>query len=635
MNRVQNTKLVLWLIVGLAAAIGVTRFVFGLGATTNLTDATPWGFWIGFDVMAGVALAGGGFVITAIFYVMKREAFHHLVRPAVLTAFLGYLAVILGLSFDVGLPWNLWHMIIHWNPHSPLFEVGWCVMLYTAVLLLEFSPVPLQAASRWAKIRNLLMKIRFPLVLLGIMLSTLHQSSLGSLFLIMPFKLHGLWYSKILPIQFFISAAALGLMMVSLESLVTHWLYRRKPETDVIAKLAKAAVWVLLLFLGSRLIDIIASGELPLVFAGTWESYLFIFELLLSTIIPIILFSIPRVRRSPAGQWFGSAMVVFGMVLNRLNVGGVTMLSVTGDSYVPSWMEFAISFGVVSTAALVFLFVVEKFQIWQERPRHPEAEPHAPASFDHTSEVWLGAPRVAARTKYSLAFITSFAIGLALIPWHRTQSKGVQEVIVELARGGDTLFVDGNRDGYGVMFKHAWHADSVQPKIPCVRCHHMNLPQDKESACGRCHRGMYTETDVFNHDWHAAPSGGNIACVQCHELTENRMESTGKKCEGCHTDLYPVGATIVVNDYLAESYTDAMHKLCIGCHERRALELVDKPHLARCATCHQSSPPLFLKPEVAAELAARPYNHVTIPDVPADTISEDLDGEDVEDNTDR
>jgi len=167
MNRVQNTKLVLWLITGFAAAVGLNRFIFGLGATTNLTDSTPWGLWIGFDVMSGVALAAGGFVMTAIFYIMKREEFQPFVRPAVLTAFLGYLAVIFGLMFDLGLPWNIWHMIIYWNPKSPLFEVGWCVMLYTAVLLLEFSPVPLENYSRYAKIRNFLMRFRFLFILLG------------------------------------------------------------------------------------------------------------------------------------------------------------------------------------------------------------------------------------------------------------------------------------------------------------------------------------------------------------------------------------------------------------------------------------------------------------------------------------
>ena len=148
MNRVQTTKTILWMITGLAAAVALTRYLFGLGATTNLSDATPWGLWVGFDVMGGVALAAGGFVLTAAFYIFKDERYHDLTRPAVLTAFLGYLAVIFGLMLDLGLPWNIWHMMIYWNPHSPLFEVGWCVMLYTTVLLLEFLPVPLEATGQ-------------------------------------------------------------------------------------------------------------------------------------------------------------------------------------------------------------------------------------------------------------------------------------------------------------------------------------------------------------------------------------------------------------------------------------------------------------------------------------------------------
>ncbi|MCG6958825.1 Ni/Fe-hydrogenase cytochrome b subunit, partial [bacterium BMS3Abin03] len=416
MNRVRNTKLVLWLITGFAAAVGLNRFIFGLGATTNLTDATPWGLWIGFDVMGGVALAAGGFVMTAIFYIMKREEFHPLVKPAVLTAFLGYLAVVFGLLFDLGLPWNIWHMIVYWNPHSPLFEVGWCVMLYSAVLLLEFSPVPLEEFSRYAKIRNFLMRFRFVFVLLGIMLSTLHQSSLGSLFLIMPFKLHPLWYSNILPIEFFISAIALGLMMVALESQVSHWLYKRKPETNLVAKLGKTVVWVLGTYFLVKFIDLTVSGKLGLIINGSWESFVFITEIMISIIIPVIIFAVPKLRNNTKAQWIGSFMVVFGMVLNRINVGGLTMLSVTGDSYTPSWMEITISLGVVSAAALVFLFAIEKFHVWDLKPQDPESLPHSAPSFDYSSHAWLGTPDVSSLTKYSLAFVISFAVGMALMP---------------------------------------------------------------------------------------------------------------------------------------------------------------------------------------------------------------------------
>ena len=151
MDRIKIFKLFLWIITGLGLSAAVARFAFGLGVTTNLGDNAAWGFWIGFDVVSGVALAAGGFVITAIVYVMKREELHPIVKPAVLTAFLGYIAVIVGLMVDLGLPWNIWHMIVFWQHHSPLFEVGWCVMLYTTVLLLEFSPVPLESTSRYAR----------------------------------------------------------------------------------------------------------------------------------------------------------------------------------------------------------------------------------------------------------------------------------------------------------------------------------------------------------------------------------------------------------------------------------------------------------------------------------------------------
>ena len=149
---------------------------------------------------------------------MKREKFHSLVRIAILTAFLGYSSFVVSLIFDLGLPWNIWHMIIYWNPHSPLFEVGWCVMLYTTVLVLELLPVPLESTSRYAAVRKFLLKFRFPIVLLGIMLSTLHQSSLGTLFLIMPRRLFPLFYSHIIPIEFFISAIAGGLLMLAFET---------------------------------------------------------------------------------------------------------------------------------------------------------------------------------------------------------------------------------------------------------------------------------------------------------------------------------------------------------------------------------------------------------------------------------
>jgi len=620
--RVHVVKSILWGLVGLAVAVAISRFFFGLGATTNLTDATPWGLWIGFDVMAGVALAAGGFVITAVFYMMRRKEFHPMVRPAVMTAFLGYVAVILSLMVDLGLPWNIWHMMVFWNPHSPLFEVGWCVMLYTTVLLLEFSPVPLESTSRYAKIRGFLMKFRFPFVLLGIMLSTLHQSSLGSLFLIMPFKLNPLWYTPILPVLFFISAIGLGLMMVSFESLVSGWIYHRKPESHLIAKLGKAAVWVLGLYLVVRFTDLIIEGKLGLIFTGSWESFLFIAEIMIMAIIPIILLSVPRTRNSLAGQWIGSFMVVFGAIFNRVNVGGLTMLSTTGDSYFPSWMEFSISFGIVSAMILVFLFGVEKFHIWEHRPSEREDDPHARPAFSRAGEMWLGSPVVAGRTKYSLVFVLALAAGFALIPGHKLHSDGIEDVKAERARGGDTLFVDGNRDGYGVEFAHKEHIDSLGQAQSCVLCHHMNMPMDRNSGCYNCHTQMYQPADAFGHAWHSDPAGGNIACVTCHADDQNRTAASAKKCDGCHTDLMPAGAKIQVESYMAVSYTDAMHGVCVDCHRKKATELADKKDLAQCKTCHESAGPEYLRADIREKLKRPYYNRVVLPGVALDQQGE-------------
>jgi Ni/Fe-hydrogenase subunit HybB-like protein len=169
------------------------------------------------------------------------------------------------------------------------------------------------------------MKLRLPLVIVGIALSSLHQSSLGSLFLIVPYKSYPLWYSSILPILFLISAVALGLAMVSFESLVTSFLYRRKPETHLVAKLGRAAAWVLAFYLTVRLADILANGKFSLIFSGSWESALFLIEIGIAVIVPMIIFFVPRTRYSLAGQWVGSFLVVLGIVFNRINVGGLTM----------------------------------------------------------------------------------------------------------------------------------------------------------------------------------------------------------------------------------------------------------------------------------------------------------------------
>ena len=585
MNRVHNFKLILWIITGFAAAAAVTRYWFGLGAVTNLSDATPWGLWIGFDVVSGVALAAGGFVITAAVYIMKRKEFYPIVRPAVLTAMLGYMAVVVGLLFDLGLPWNLWQPIIHWQYHSALFEVAMCVMFYLAVLILEFAPIPLEEIGWFAKIRNFLVKMRIPLVILGIMLSTLHQSSLGSLFLLTHYKLHPLWWTSLLPVLFFISAVGLGLMMVTFESLLTSYLYRRKPELSLLSKLGKAAIWVIALYLVVRLSDIALNGKFGLIFAGSWENRLFISELLIAFIIPLILLAIPKVRSSVPGLWVCAIMVVAGTVYNRINVSGLAMQRTVGF-YLPAWTEIVISAGVVSIFALLFFFFIEKCAIWESRPSDPEAAKEIIPRFDHPSEATLGDPHSTAWVKYSLAFIIAMAVCFAFLPGGDIRSKGSEPAPVHKARGGGTLFVDGNRDHFGVYFAHKLHEERNGGENSCALCHHMNIPLDENSGCYECHFDMYSSVDAFKHDWHASPDGVNLSCDRCHIPGENRTAASANSCAVCHTDLFPDGATIEVVQYQAASYTGAMHGLCIDCHRVKAMELEGKAYMAYCAFCH-------------------------------------------------
>lgn len=599
MERVNKVKLLLWTILGFAAAVGVTRFIFGLGVTTNMSDNTPWGFWIGFDVMGGVALAGGGFVIAAFNYIFGKKQLHPIARAAILTAFLGYVAVAVGLLFDLGLPWNIWHMIIYWNPHSPLFEVGWCVMLYLTVLTLEFAPVVLEKYPNiplLAKIHKSLYKIRIPLVVLGIMLSTLHQSSLGSLFLAMPYKLHPLWYSPIIPVIFFISAICLGFMMVMVESITSSHLYKKEAETHILDLLRKYASFALIFYIALRFGDILFRGAGGFLFAEGWGSFLFWVEMLFSAFIPLAIFVLPSRMLNIGMLYFGAISGVVGIVFNRLNVGGLTHLNnltEVGWFYLPSINELLISAGVVSAAMLVFFFFIENFKVWEEMPEDPELSPKAKPKFN-TFGVYLGPTKVANRTKFSFAFVIAFGVAFAMISGNAIYSEGFEKTPVSKARGADTLYIDGNRDGYGVAFPHKKHETLG---VSCGFCHHLNKPDDKATGCYECHDDMFLPGDAFRHDWHASSLGANIACNECHEsdkskgLTFRKEENKMKICDKCHDNLMPSDSKFkALKTYKTVSYTDAMHSLCIGCHTAKVKEehsvAQSKPDLAQCSACH-------------------------------------------------
>ncbi len=603
MERINKAKLVLWLVLGVSAAVGITRFLFGLGVTTNLTDNTPWGFWIGFDVMGGVALAAGGFVIAVMNYIFGKKEMHPIARAAILTAFLGYVAVAVGLLFDLGLPWNIWHMLIYWNPHSPLFEVGWCVMLYLTVLTLEFAPVILEKYPNikiLSFIHRKLFKIRIPLVILGIMLSTLHQSSLGSLFLAIPYRLHPLWYSPVIPVIFLVSAICLGLMMVMLESITTSYLYKKEAEKEILSKLSKYAIWIISFYILLRFADILIRGAGVFLLDTSWETSLFWFEMLFSAFIPLIIFSINSLRNKISFIYFAALSGVLGMVFNRLNVGGLTHLnnlSDLGTFYFPAWTELAISAGVVSAAMLVFFYFIENYKVWDERPQIDDTMPEIKPKFN-SFKVYLGESKIRNRSKFTFAFVLAFAFAFAFISSDKIYSDGFEQIEVKKARGGDTLLIDGNRDGYGVSFAHRFHSDSL--KIQCYSCHHLNKPLDKNTECYECHNEMYTESDVFKHDWHSSKEGANLDCFKCHSKTvskvmdfRNQPEKISSACLKCHIDMLPPESeTTHLKSYKTYSYVDAMHYSCIKCHKESLAKDEElrkrNPYIEHCSNCHKN-----------------------------------------------
>ena len=355
------------LLIVLLAAIAYVRYTRGLGAVTHLSDTFPWGLWIGFDLLCGVGLAAGGFAVTATVHILHLKDFKPIVRPTVLTAFLGYILVITALLLDLGRPWNIWHPIIMWNPHSVMFEVGWCVMLYTTVLSLEFAPVVFEHFKIHWMLR-VLKTVTPILVIMGVILSTLHQSSLGSLFLILPEKMHPLWYTPILPVLFFVSALAAGIAMTVVESWFSRRVFGKPIETQLLSRLSKVSVLILALYLALRLRDLAVRGALSAIWPLTPVSLMFLAEVGLGVAVPMVLLAFERFRRSPRRLAITQGLVVLGFIFHRLNVSITSVEAATGRHYLPSFLEFLVSAGLVAVGMWVFVLACNFLPVFPEGP---------------------------------------------------------------------------------------------------------------------------------------------------------------------------------------------------------------------------------------------------------------------------
>ncbi len=363
-----------------ATSTAIVRFTEGIGPVSGMNDNFPWGIWIGFDMMVGVALAAGGFVTAGLVHVFNIKQFHGMLRAAILTAFLGYLLVVGGLIFDLGRPYRIWHPLVYWQHHSVMFELGWCVSMYTTVLALEFSPMVLEKLPfKWPlKIIKFLTPV---FVILGITLSTLHQSSLGSLYVLMPEKLHPLWWTPALPVLFFISAVAVGPAMVTVENLISGKLAHHKPNTKILSKLGGLSGAVLAVYLALRLADLTSRSAWSYAFEPTLIAFSFWLEILLGAVVPIILLGIPRLQFKLSNIATVAGLIVGGVVLNRLNVAIFGMLTYTGPAYAPTLRELSVTITLVSLGVATFALAVRYLAVF---PTHTEEQPQLKPTWSDT-----------------------------------------------------------------------------------------------------------------------------------------------------------------------------------------------------------------------------------------------------------
>jgi Ni/Fe-hydrogenase subunit HybB-like protein len=382
-KRLQLSPLVIVLLtlMGIAFIIAMVRFAVGIGAISNLNNAYPWAFWVSFDLFTGIAISSGAFVITSIVYIFELEQFRPLIRPTLLTGFLGYIMEVIALLVDLGHPERIWYYFIHQNFTSFLLAIGLYVMIYAAILLVEFAPAIFER-FKMEKFAALIKRFMKPLVILGAVISTLHQGSLGALLLIQPTKLHPLWWTPILPLLFFVSAITIGLAMTILESSLSSRYFRRGLETHLLGKLALVIPFVLGFYLVIKFIQLALAGDLNYLFSAGLMSLLFWVEILVGAVIPLVLFLSKKIRQSPRGLLVGAVILLLGMILNRFNVSWFAVKHADPLSYVPTFMgnvnyipslpEVLLSVGIFSFGILAFSLAVKYLPVFEAEEHHAE-----------------------------------------------------------------------------------------------------------------------------------------------------------------------------------------------------------------------------------------------------------------------
>lgn len=360
---------VLIIVIVLGFGVMIWRLAAGLGAATNLNDDFPWGLWIGFDMLGGVAMAAGGFLIAGAVYLLNMKKYKPIVRPAVLTAFLGYLLAVVALMLDLGHPYRIWHPAFMWQYHSIMWVVAMHVIFYTMTLAVEFSPMLFEKVKALGLLK-FVNSIMVGVVLFGVMLSVLHQSSLGALYLIMAEKLSPLFYNSLIPYFFLVSAVAMGLNMVSLEAIVSSKAFKHKPPMEILHGLGKGSVYALGLYLIMKIFYLLQGpGGIATAFDGSLAANMYLLELLGGVILPLIFLVATKMKQSANGILLINLLVISGVLLNRMSIAVFGMYGYSasvGGSYFPSLGEFIITFGIVALGIFLFKLAAKTLPLFQE-----------------------------------------------------------------------------------------------------------------------------------------------------------------------------------------------------------------------------------------------------------------------------
>ncbi|MDF1591971.1 MAG: Ni/Fe-hydrogenase cytochrome b subunit [Desulfobacterales bacterium] len=599
--------------IAIGLAFTAARFIFGIGAVSNLNNQYPWGIWIGVDVASGVALAAGGFTTGLIAYVFNREQYHAVIRPALLTAMLGYTFVVLGLLVDIGRYWNITSPVFNHNSSSVLFEVAMCVMIYLHVLYIEFIPIVVERfkgrvnlPGPFAKANGpietlleiadrILDKVMFLFIIAGIVLSCLHQSGLGSLMLIAPYKVHPLWYTPILPLLFLLSAFAAGYPMVTFESIIVAKSFGRKPEMEVLTPLARFMPLFMGTYLSFKIGDMLVRGTYIYLLDGTYQTNSFLVEVLVGVVLPFVLLIFRKVRQSPGWLFFASIVFVLGILLNRINV---FVVSFTPPyklvSYFPSVGEMFITVGLIAGLMFLYRVCVFIFPVLGAVPKKISTAAlilmAASILFAPANPVQAAGPRATAKTP--IAPITEPTPSIADAPKLQILNSPIISQYSDIYEP--------------VRFMHSKHANVLQD---CSICHHriprekgdkygepVNLAKLREkeaipTSCSVCHDHPFNPKQLHTPGLKGAY---HQLCMDCHQESEQVPHIRG-----------PILYSAMVRGPIARTLDTRAPTDCLACHPRKVpdhknlvkLEAgVDPITVTKnCLSCHENEGKAILK----------------------------------------